>query len=216
VVEINPVALDTVLRLGQWPATEGYDLEFTLVYEGDLYSNGDAKHKHEIRKQLHPQLKELWKLKLPHYLTMAVSSGMSRKVYAGPPTVEAIATNFTRNGYRFVPLVMEQWNLACALDILFLRKDEKQGVVHGGDIDNRLKTLFDGLRMPSSAAELGGYTPSSDEDPFYCLLEDDKLITELHVTTDTLLAPVSPAGVKLIIRVRLRPFRLSELNTDFA
>ena len=35
-------------------------MKFRLTYEGRLESNGSAKHKHEIRKALHPQLKRLW------------------------------------------------------------------------------------------------------------------------------------------------------------
>jgi hypothetical protein len=31
--------------------------------------------------------------------------------------------------------------------------------------------------------------PESGEDPFFCLLEDDNLITEIKVTTDRLLVP---------------------------
>jgi hypothetical protein len=63
-------------------------------------------------------------------------------------------------------------------------------VRNGGDIDNRVKVLFDGLRMPKSAAEIGGFAPEPDEDPFFCLLEDDSLITEVSVTTDRLLIPM--------------------------
>jgi len=43
--------------------------------------------------------------------------------------------------------------------------------------------------MPKSVPELGGYSIDSDEDPFYCLLEDDKLITKISVTTDRILLP---------------------------
>jgi hypothetical protein len=87
-------------------------------------------------------------------------------------------------------MVNKQWSLGCALDILFLRRDEPGGVVkHGGDIDNRIKVLFDGLRMPDSTAELGGLPIDVDENPFFCLLEDDRLITEVNITTDKLLLP---------------------------
>jgi hypothetical protein len=41
-------------------ACKGSDMEFRLVYEGPLKANGRVAHKHEIRKVLHPQLKELW------------------------------------------------------------------------------------------------------------------------------------------------------------
>lgn len=51
-----------------------------------------------------------------------------------------------------------------------------------GDIDNRLKTLFDALRLPNQTNELVGYdNPAPDENPFFCLLEDDSLITHVSV-----------------------------------
>jgi hypothetical protein len=63
-------------------------------------------------------------------------------------------------------------------------------VANGGDIDNRLKVLLDGLRMPKSVSELGGIDiDPTEENPFFVLLEDDQLITRISVTTDTLLTP---------------------------
>ena len=54
------------------------------------------------------------------------------------------------NGNRFVPLVSKAGGFTCSLDILFLRRDDPEGPIEsGGDIDNRLKVLLDGLRMPT-------------------------------------------------------------------
>ena len=47
--------------------------------------------------------------------------------------------------------------------------------------------------------------PASGEDPFFCLLEDDRLITDFKVTTDRLLTPPGETrenDVKLIIHVK--------------
>jgi hypothetical protein len=76
--------------------------------------------------------------------------------------------------YQFVPLVREQLSLLCSLDILFLRPDVPgKAIQSSGDIDNRLKTLFDALRMPQNDTELGPYaSPGEGEEPFYCLLEE--------------------------------------------
>jgi hypothetical protein len=75
------------------------------------------------------------------------------------------------------------------------------------------------MRVPTDK-ELQGIVPGSDEDPFYCLLEDDRLITEVSVTTDTLLTQEiedEPQNtVKLIIGVKLRPLQLNKDNADFA
>jgi hypothetical protein len=54
---------------------------------------------------------------------------------------------------------------------------------------------------------LAGATPEPGEDPFFCLIEDDSLITEVKVTTDRLLTPLkdneSEHDVHLIIHVTL-------------
>jgi len=72
-----------------------------------------------------------------------------------------------------------------------MRRDNPGHLISsGGDIDNRIKVLFDGLRMPHTVAELGALPIEKDEDPFFCLLEDDKLITRVAVTTDRLITPL--------------------------
>jgi hypothetical protein len=37
----------------------------------------------------------------------------------------------------------------------------------GGDIDNRLKVLFDALRIPTDCSELAGVIKEADEDPYF-------------------------------------------------
>ena len=111
----------------------------------------------------------------------------------------------------------------CSLEILFLRRDVPGSVIHAGDLDNRIKTLIDALRRPQSAQELRGFEiPNEDEVPFYCLLEDDRLVTSLSVETDTLLDPADGENgedkghVKLVIGVTLRPFHVTMFNLSFA
>jgi hypothetical protein len=86
---------------------------------------------------------------------------------------------------------------------VFLRRDHPGNLIrHGGDIDNRIKVLFDGLRIPQECSELpDDAKPESEDDPFFCLLEDDELITEVKVTTDRLLVP--PTGEEHIHNVVL-------------
>jgi hypothetical protein len=57
-----------------------------------------------------------------------------------------------------------------------------------GDLDNRIKTLIDGLRMPRQVSEMGGVVPGDGQDPMFCLLEDDKVVYEFNVKADQLLA----------------------------
>jgi hypothetical protein len=173
-----------------WEGSEvaGEIVEFRLTYRGRLpaASNTDtrAKDKHLIRRQIHRQLRVLWEDHTALKSKTLPKSGSVRS------EVEEIADNFARNGYRFVPLVRKSAGLACSLNILFLRRDNPGNLVKsGGDIDNRLKVLLDALRMPVSLQELGGFARQEGEDPFFCLLEDDVLISDISVTTDRLLTP---------------------------
>jgi hypothetical protein len=113
--------------------------------------------------------------------------------------------------------------LLCSLEILFLRRDYPGGVISAGDLDNRIKTLIDALRMPKGASELvGNEQPAEGETPFFCLLEDDKMVTALSVETDNLLdfshdrSDRDRRQVKLIITVELRPYDVNMLNLSFA
>ena len=104
------------------------------------------------------------------------------------------------------------------------RQNRKQrvGVSSSGDIDNRLKTFFDALRLPKNATELGDYAvPLDDETPFFCLPEDDSLITRVSVETDLLLdppkaEPVDIHQVRLIVTVNIRPAHVTMFNLSFA
>lgn len=91
----------------------------------------------------------------------------------------------------------------------------------GGDIDNRLKVLLDALRIPAECSEIpDGTKKEADEDPyFFCLLEDDVLITDLAVTTDTLLTPCTSEAendVQLVIKVKIKPVDFSFDNLPFS
>jgi hypothetical protein len=55
------------------------------------------------------------------------------------------------------------------------------------DLDNRVKTLLDGLRIPNGKEVLQNASPCPDEKPFFCLLEDDAMVTSFRVTADRLL-----------------------------
>ena len=66
-----------------------------------------------------------------------------------------------------------------------------------------MKTLFDAFRMPINDSELpSGAKPMEGESPFFCLLEDDNLITKISVATDRLLEDIGDdSQVRLIIRI---------------
>lgn len=222
-------------------------MRFRLTYEGELKSGQKdpadnqwdrlAEHKQNIRKAFHRQLKFLWQtnkflrehkihpasFKNPNWDRIPDSGAFFGAGKEAMPMAEVIANNYRENRYRFVPLVRADISLICSLNILFLRRDIPGSVVSAGDLDNRLKTLIDALRRPQSANELrGNETPDVGEDPFYVLLEDDRLITQLSVETDTLLDPPAGLGerdrrqVRLIITVDLKPYDITMFNLSFA
>ena len=59
-------------------------MEFTLTYDGPLPSNGRPPQKHDIRKALHPQLKELWHIPpLHNYLSHTEQGGEALSTVGG-------------------------------------------------------------------------------------------------------------------------------------
>ena len=135
-----------------------------------------------------------------------------------PHDAVSLASRFSRNGYRFVPIATRNLGLLVSLDILFLRGDPPGAIVHAGDIDNRIKTLVDALKMPREAGELGPFTtPEEDEDPFFVLMEDDSLISRLAVETDTLLEPITgnASDARVVVTVGVRPYRTTIHNVHF-
>jgi hypothetical protein len=127
---------------------------------------------------------------------------------------------FKTGNFRFVPLVAKCFATACCLDILLLRPEGSDPLVsQAGDIDNRIKTLFDALRIPKPD-ETEGLTPAEGENPFFCLLEDDALILEFHISTDRLLVP--PAATShwenhayAVLAVKLKLVRSVPLSRAF-
>lgn len=217
---------------GRWPRL-AYDsafesgvpplMQFRLTYEGRLESHGRPSHKHEIRKAFHPQLKQLWETH-PALIRWKLPDPPNQDLWkadADTPAHEVLAKHYVRSGYNFVPLVREDIGLLVGLKILFLRPDMPGSIIRSGDIDNRLKTLFDALRLPKDGSELGTYTePSANEKPFYVLLEDDLLITHVEVETDQLLEATGKAidmknDARIVITVSLKPYTFYLGNIGF-
>jgi hypothetical protein len=173
-------------------------MEFSLLYQGPLKSNGATTQKQEIRRVFHPQLKSLWQ-QIP-------LNSFHEFLQENPPQGK-ISILKKVGVFTFAPLVSESLRLSAELDIIFLRPEAPGSIItQGGDIDNRLKTLFDALRMAKRETEIpSGDTPNEGENPFFCVLEDDSLITKVSVKTDRLLitAP-SDNYVHLLITVKTK------------
>ena len=223
-------------------------MKFRLTYEGELRAtqrdatpeqrNPLAEHKHEIRRVFHRQLKHLWATDrfLSRYRIHPDNPNLGEQPRAAPdamyamwaperdelqPLVEVVAGRHNRFGYQFVPLVTEYFHLLCSLHVLFLRHDIPGSAIQAGDIDNRLKTLIDTLRLPRYHNELisGDEQPRQGETPFFCLLEDDNQVSAFAVETDALLDPPDSAddrrNVKIVVTVELRPYFTTPLNLSF-
>jgi hypothetical protein len=157
-------------------------VQFRLLYSGQLLAasssgNTRSSHKHAIRKEFHPQLRRVWESRKPlreyagikatawvhdHPEAQIVLPGVSPFSEDAHDTDEMrelgfghLGEKWARGGRRFIPLVTEEMCLRCSLDVLFLRPDIAGKVLQGGDIDNRLKTLFDALRLPQHSEGMG-------------------------------------------------------------
>jgi hypothetical protein len=204
-------------------------MRFHLVYSGPLRASASSKKPLDvmsIRRELSPQLKQLW---LTHHAiqvlshTGAVPKRLSRlpakqltpRQFAQqhPSTFEDCLTALAVGGKWYLPLVRKSLDLNCELQILFLRQqDPGELISQGGDIDNRIKTLLDALRMPTKdEQERAG--PFEDEGLF-CLMESDTLVSRLDVDTDRLLFPQSdkPHEVHLVVEVTLNVLRVGQHN----
>jgi hypothetical protein len=185
-------------------------MEFRLIYDGQLKAAGGGgragsrtSDKHILRKAFHSQLARLWELvpdlkrRSGEHSNLIVtdaermSTGYKITTAAAIPRPglwETLGSKHNKCGYKFVPLVSSDLQLTCGLDILLLQRDKVSApLIHQtGDIDNRLKVLFDALQVPKHCEGI----PSDDIETqpyFFCLLENDVLITDVTVTTDTLL-----------------------------
>jgi hypothetical protein len=194
-------------------------LEFRLLYQGILRANGSVEDKFSIRRQLHPQLRRLWR-ENPLLRDACERIGLPHD--PSNPFEYGIDTLAGRIGdFRFLPLSQKKFFLRCSIDVLFLRREKPGKVFMRGDIDNRLKTLFDALKMPSPFQECGEQKPKEDENPFYVLLEDDETIADVSVTTDRLLQfppehEYSKDYAVLVINVKLEPIRNSAWGYVFS
>src|SRR5690242_5645287 len=103
-----------VLKSDPYNDPEGGGMEFRLTYDGMLLGSSRtdtrAKHKHEIRKAFHGQLRQLWEsyepLKMGSPRSFQRHSHMHETITIHPGSMsEHLAKKYPLGDYRFVPLV---------------------------------------------------------------------------------------------------------------
>ncbi len=152
-------------------------MKFKLLYFGEILTNPKKRAQHiaDIRLQFHEQLKKL----LEH------SPWDNLAQYMMPNATKSPITTRHVGGVDFNPIITPHLKLIAELDIKILHP-EIVGVART-DIDNRVKTLMDGMRCPQNEHEVGENTPK-DMGPIYTLLDDDHLVTKISVNTSHLLS----------------------------
>lgn len=212
-------------------------MKFRMHYEGPLLAaNGDprdgqidrrASHKHAIRTAFHGQLKHLWEsrrwLAENHMPWSMFGYDRDNPFRDGDyyenqmPLTDGLAKVHRVGDFGFIPLVCEQFKVLCAIKLLLLRRDQPGGILNARDLDNRLKIVFDALRMPKAMNE---FVEDGTPNPMYVLLQDDSLISSVQIETDSLLDPPDAAGrddsyVRLLVEVDIRPYYASMFSLGF-
>ena len=189
-------------------------MKFRLIYDGAIPSRTRCGlgMKQHIREALSPQLARLWE--------QPPLSEHATRLRDTPHSIDPAddANKSLRHEIKnsnFVALVSSRIHLVAELDVLILRQQPAGRLIrHGGDLDNRTKTLLDSLRLPS-VGELPVATPANPPVLTYVLLEDDALVTRLNVEVDQLLGATKPDDMRVVISVTVRRTKFTWDNAFF-
>lgn len=212
----------------------GDTVKFTLSYEGPLPScttrEKRKSEKQALRAEFSYQLAQVWgtepglSSRLKHFdkFDEAEFDPSTNRLYRKGALRKKPArygVTYELGGFCFVPLVTAQGNLWCELDLTLYRNGDPGHVIsrHGADLDSHMKLLLDALRMPHTRDELAGATPA-DTGPFFCLLEDDRLVTRLSIDTRRWIRRTdqkkSDREVHVTIAVTVVARKVTEFNRD--
>lgn len=173
-------------------------MEIFLSFQGNISTTGHTRQKFIIRRYLLPQLRGLMKYHEENQLPKEHTFSEEKKRCVGE--------------FAFLPLVTVKCGKVIDFEIVILSQFEPACTKHypTGDIDNLLKALLDGLRMPQNMNEVRSEKPLEDENPFLCLMEDDGLVRNIIIRHDRLLffkggEKRDPKEVFVIVKVKILP-----------
>jgi hypothetical protein len=184
---------------------EEQEMHIPLRYEGPLKSATDKKtqlrNKNHIRWYLSDQL-----------INLQLEGDFSRF-----PAARPISKRF--RGLGFFPIITRAQQLVCSLSVVIHRREKIGNILaYHGDLDNRMKTLFDALRMPQTDGEVlsddSKHSKHAGRVNCACLLEDDSIISELHIKTMHSLEALAPNDVILTMDVEIKRHDLTYSDED--
>jgi hypothetical protein len=184
---------------------------FTLRYTGDLKSSGNTggrgKDKQGLREHFHPQLERIWSrhtvLKKINRETLTEPVKAQDRWEPPYPNALKIDSHLFRcmvRGASFIPLITASMEVHCHLSLRIGRPVRVGTIFAGGDIDGRLKTLFDALTVPKDDGQVPDGTTARE---YLCLLSDDDLITALSISSYELLGGATENWVDIDLEVTI-------------
>ncbi|MEX0318639.1 MAG: hypothetical protein AB3N21_11845 [Ruegeria sp.] len=198
-------------------------MRLRLTYRGAL--KGNSRKKEDVwalREAFHPQLKRFWEAH-QHLNSLKTHRLLGPEKGKDPERLllsEQFAEFYKVGHIHFVPLATREMHLACEISVLLLVSPNSPHLLAKGDIDNRMKTMLDGLRMPQQRSELlSEHRNDQSGEPHYVLMEDDSQVSKLSVEYDTYLAAeqsdIQNDVVNAIVGVQIQPKLVTMANNFF-
>jgi hypothetical protein len=184
-------------------------MRFNLRYTGELPSTGNPRGPNKNKPQ---KLPIIWKIRNEIATQLVGVFNTHPSVSSGGSMASRAAYNMLRQfiergGYKFAPLVRPEFEAVCSLNIKMLVNHELGSLVtQAGDLDNRIKTLIDALKVPKDD-DFNGNIPV--ENPCPCLLHDDAMIVGLCINVDRWYSniPKTEKDVELLIDVEIKTLK---------
>ncbi|HEV8348219.1 MAG TPA: hypothetical protein VGQ16_16700 [Vicinamibacterales bacterium] len=190
-------------------------MKLLLRYRDNLPASAGPAEKMQLRFFLSRQLRRVWE----NYFEAKHPLGqLPRAKPTKLPAANSLPYFMTvfddEPSYRFVPLVTHGNKIRCRLSIRYgrWRTGGAAQLLDNGDIDARLKVLFDGLSIPqANQLNFSKVHLEHQTDTCFVLAEDDRLIESVEIGTFEILD--APKGQKednletvFHIQASLKPF----------